>query len=245
MIFFQKGTKNLISLRIFKISCLVLGISFFATQSEGADTLEHILAKVQVNFNKVETLKMDITIAMTGSTPQINSTEMVRHVMKRTENPKAKITYSNGYTLFINVDTAAVSGLDEGRIWPEPQVLFEIKEYLENSDVNITNQENIYILTSKLKNSPEEFPKTEGYINQNTGMVKKVLIYDAMGNLCQAIEVNEYQLVNNVIWFPKKITDTMTTLLNKIQKEIIYENVEINIEIPDEEFINTQGVINE
>jgi len=243
VIFFQKETKISISVCIFLVSCLALLTATFPTQSEAADTLlENVLTKIQTNQDKIETIKMNIVVKINGNTSEINSIQTMSYLLKRGENPKAKIVFSSGRTAIICVDTKTVSGMDEGKIWPEPRFLFRIKEYLEDPDVGIANQENdVCVLTSKVKNSPEEFPKIEWYINQNAGMIKKVLIYDATGNLCQKIEVKEYQLINNTIWFPKKITHTITTLLNKIQKEITYKNVEINIEIPDEEFIDTQG----
>lgn len=107
---------------------------------------------------------------------------------------------------------------------------------------------NIYVLEAIPKFTTELISKLEIYINENTKLLQKYLVYDLHGNLSQMVTFANYLFLNDSIWFPSEISQRTFEPDKEIEINLKFESVELNkpldesifnIEIPKDAKVET------
>lgn len=197
-----------------------------------------IINKVQQNFDLIQDLRANLSITATIEGNSSNRIiQKLRHTMKKPDKIKIEDINNNRRidNYFNNISQNNI--FMENILWPDPTLLFTIKSYLENFTITSKYDSilNLYIIAAIPKSQTKEFPKMEWFVDYEKGVVVKILIYNVTGHLDGIIEI-EYKQITDKILFPSKIIDTIIASLNTTKKEIIYENIEINTNIGDNEF---------
>jgi len=237
------------------ISCLKIEIILAANI-----TVDDILNKLQQNIISMNDLKAEVSIITSIDTKEV-SLEKMRFFFKKNDKFRIEHYFPSQQTIVIEnnqmhyklPDNSLTSAVLPPKINLEiPQFIFSsgIKNLLVNFNVelNINNSNelnNIFLLELTPITLPlgPSFPDTsqipsriEATINYNFGMVTKITIYNKNNILIMENKVENYSLISGV-YIPIKLKSKI--LLpngNSIEAESIYENIQINSGIADEEF---------
>lgn len=94
----------------------------------------------------------------------------------------------------------------------------------------------IYVVEAIPKFTTELISRIEFYINENTKLLHKYLVYDLRGNPNQIIIFANYVFLNDSIWFPTEISQRTFEPDNETEINIKFDSIELNKSLDDSIF---------
>ncbi|MDD5687259.1 MAG: outer membrane lipoprotein-sorting protein [Elusimicrobia bacterium] len=227
------------------IDCKIL--LFLLVSNIFALEVPDIINKIQSNIDQIQDMKISVTTTIDNSKGQDAFKENIEYIMKKPDKVKI-VDLMLKKSFLMMAENNPVPFVQERQttpqsqhisIWPEPGIIFYVKDYLSEFDVIIssTNMDSEkYVLIGTPYKTNNAFPKMEWTIEYSKGIVTEIKIYTQSGKLMRLLQIPEYQLVNEKIWFPKKVIDKLIAKRNTTITTILYDNVQINTGIPESVF---------
>ena len=216
-------------------------------------TVDDILNKLNQNQQQINTMKMTMnsktTIEMPGKDPMTISQRSTMIFKKpdkmkmETFSPIHQVIIRSGSNMYVKMPDGKVIKQDMSENGMQlPGMDFTsgaMQDFKKNFTVSLESSEsmpieNLYVLSLIPKQPNEMISKMKMTVDYKEGCANKIRIYNDRGEIVSQVQF-ENQLKNN-IWLPKKLILDSIMPTGKNKTEIIYEELEINGNLDNEEF---------
>ncbi len=221
---------------------------------------ENILRRVEENYALIEDMKMDYTYYSIYNSKPFGPTFYAKYWLKKPDKNKIEIFLSSDratktdavvtnnnivYLIdFVKNKQQEVDLLENSGMTPvqlnQVDFYYHLDEFLANH--NIIKKESypedgrlVYVVEAIPKAVNDMYSKLELHIDYDRGLLKKQKLFKE-GKLAETIITESSHFIANKAWVPTKLITIPSLTSSKFQTIMIYENIEINIGVSDDEF---------